>query len=204
MPVASYISVLRGQFKMSDKPLNPIFTIGYGHRSFNEFLAAIRRYDIKYVIDIRSKPFSRYKPEFSRETLSLNLERCGVRYHFMGEELGGRPEGEEFYTNGKVVYSRLEQNETFQKGISRLETAARQPGRVCLMCSEARPEQCHRSKLIGHVLQQRKVPVNHIGTDNEILTQDEVLRILTGGQLLLFEHDFKSRRPYSIDDASDE
>ena len=40
------------------------------------------------------------------------------------------------------------------------------------MCSEGRPEQCHRSKLIGEALAAAGIPVCHIDEDGGLLTQD--------------------------------
>ena len=37
-----------------------IYTIGYGARDIDAFIAALRRYNIAYLIDVRSQPYSRY------------------------------------------------------------------------------------------------------------------------------------------------
>jgi hypothetical protein len=74
------------------------------------------------------------------------------------------------------------------------------------MCSEGKPEQCHRSKLIGASLADLNVDVRHIDESGELRTQDEIVRNLTGGQLSLFgDATFTSRkryRPAVADDGS--
>ena len=41
------------------------------------------------------------------------------------------------------------------------------------MCSEGKPEQCHRSKLIGASLDEEEIPVIHIDENDEQQTQDQ-------------------------------
>jgi len=57
---------------------------------------------------------------------------------------------------------------------------------VIIMCSEGKPENCHRSKLIGKSLAQTGIPVAHIDESDEIIGQADVLLRLTGGQPSLF------------------
>jgi len=49
----------------------PVYTIGYGNRSFKEFVELFRQYDIKFLVDVRSHPHSRFKPKFSEQPLIL-------------------------------------------------------------------------------------------------------------------------------------
>jgi hypothetical protein len=65
------------------------------------------------------------------------------------------------------------------------------------MCSEGRPEQCHRSKLIGEALAAAGIPLYHIDEDGTLLSQTEVIDRLTHGQLDLFgQPAFTSRKRY--------
>jgi hypothetical protein len=64
------------------------------------------------------------------------------------------------------------------------------------MCSELRPEECHRAKLIGEALHRDGVPVAHVDETGTIVGHEQVTRRLTGGQLQLFGHSFTSRRRY--------
>ena len=43
---------------------HPLLTIGYGSRSIDEFVAEIERSGADYLVDVRSSPYSRFKPEF--------------------------------------------------------------------------------------------------------------------------------------------
>ena len=72
--------------------MNPIYTIGYGSRSINQFIRVLKEHAIAYLIDVRSTPYSRYKPEFSKQELGRRLQKHGIRYLFMGDVLGGQPD----------------------------------------------------------------------------------------------------------------
>jgi uncharacterized protein (DUF488 family) len=151
-------------------------------------------------VDVRSAPYSRFKPEFSKEPLQATLSENGIRYEFLGQELGGRPESPECYVDGKVDYERVRAAEFYARGIERVRKAHGLGIRLALMCSELRPEDCHRSKLIGVTLTEMGIPPSHLDEEGAARTQDEVISRLTGGQLDLFgEPSFTSRKRYQVD-----
>jgi uncharacterized protein (DUF488 family) len=176
----------------------PIYTIGYGSRTVDELIATLKRYQIAYLVDVRSAPYSRFKPEYSKEALSAALQEYGIRYLFLGDKLGGRPEDPACYSDGKVDYEKLKVQPFYQAGLERVQEAFRQQARIVLMCSEGKPAQCHRSKLIGASLTSLDIPVLHIDEQDALKNQEDVIFDLTGGQLSLFgEATFTSRKRYS-------
>lgn len=178
-------------------PSTPIFTVGYGGRSLDALLDLLQRHEIACLVDVRSAPYSRFRPEFSRDGLSASVSRKGIRYVFLGHLLGGRPADPDCYLEQKVVYERVREKEFFRKGIERLRKAADQGMRVALLCSEGKPEECHRSKLIGVALDEIGVPVLHLDENDEPQSQLAVTSRLNGGQLDLFgDPGFTSRKRY--------
>ena len=164
----------------------PIYTIGYGSRSIEQFIEVLQQHEIAYLIDVRSAPYSRYKPEFSKEALEAKLQQHRIRYVFMGDTLGGHPDDETCYdAKGQVDYEKVKDTEVYQRGIERLQTAFAQQQCIVLMCSEGKPEHCHRSKLIGASLTTQDLPVIHIDEYDEQQTQDDVIERLTKGQMFL-------------------
>jgi uncharacterized protein (DUF488 family) len=183
----------------------PIYTIGYGARDLAGFLELLRGHDIAYLLDVRSAPYSRFKPEFSKVALEQALREAGIHYVYLGRQLGGQPQVPSCYVDGKVDYAAVRRLPAFREGIDRLEHAFRQGRRVALMCSEGKPELCHRSTLIGQVLAEREIAVQHIDENGMLLTQAEVIGRLTGGQLGLFgEPEFTSRKRYETEEADDD
>ena len=183
----------------------PIYTIGYGARSVEALLAVLQTWQIAFVIDIRSAPYSRFKPEFSKEPLAREIERRHIRYLYMGDLLGGRPADPACYRDGKVDYDLVKQTAAYQEGIGRLRRAFAQQRRVALLCSEGRPEECHRSKLIGESLTGLDIPVIHLDENDHPLSHAAVIARLTGGQLGLFgAPTFTSRKRYQATDDDDD
>lgn len=165
----------------------PVYTIGYGHRSFNEFVGLLQQYRIQFLVDIRSQPYSRFKPDFSKEQLEKQLKQCGIRYVFMGDTLGGRPNDSTCYVDGKVDYAVLQEKPFYQQGIDRVRAAWEKQLHFALMCAEARPEECHRGKLIGNTLMEQHIDVVHIDETGKVKMQDGVNQAFTDGQLSLFD-----------------
>jgi uncharacterized protein (DUF488 family) len=162
------------------------------------FVAVLKAHEIGYLIDVRSAPYSKFKPEFSRNALEAALKEHDIRYLYMGEQLGGQPKDADCYdADGKVRYEQVAEKDFYRVGIARLEKAFRQGLRVVLMCSEGKPEMCHRSKLIGATLEARGISVLHIDEEDRLQTQADVVFELTDGQLSLFgEPEFTSRKRY--------
>jgi uncharacterized protein (DUF488 family) len=184
-------------------PDTPIYTIGYGARDIDAFIATLQANAIQYLIDVRSRPYSRYKPDFSKEALAAHLEKAGIRYVFMGDTLGGQPPDDSCYTDGKVDYDKVATRDFFMRGVERLHEAYRQQLAVALMCSEGKPEQCHRSKLIAPNLNERQIVVMHIDENDQLISQDDVGLRLQKGQPSLFGDEFQqltSRKRYQVQD----
>ena len=77
---------------MNQPPANhPLYTIGYGARTIEAFIELLQAHEIAYLIDVRSAPYSRFKPEFSKGALETALREHGIRYVYMGDAIGGQP-----------------------------------------------------------------------------------------------------------------
>jgi len=180
----------------------PIYTIGYGAREMDDFIAVLKSHQINFLIDIRSKPYSRYKPDFSKHALERKLQAQGIRYVFMGDTLGGQPEDPDCYDeDGKVDYDKIRDKLFYEKGIGRLRQAWQNQVSVVLMCSEGKPEMCHRSKLIGQSLVDEGIDLAHIDENNQPISQEDVFLRLHKGQPSLFNDFFQytSRNKYRED-----
>ncbi|MBI4499270.1 MAG: DUF488 domain-containing protein [Chloroflexi bacterium] len=131
-------------------------------------------HQIAVLVDVRSAPYSRYTPHFNRGRLREEVVAAGLKYGYLGEELGGRPECEEFYDSaGHVLYGRLASSPLFLEGIGRLERGA-DTHRIAVMCSEEDPSGCHRHLLIGRVLAERGIAMYHIRGDGRLQSEAEL------------------------------
>ncbi len=158
-------------------PENSVFTIGHSTHSAGVFLALLRQHGVEALADVRSAPFSRFNPQFNREALEAFLKTNGIRYVFLGKELGARSEDRSCYLDNRVQYGRLAQTALFQSGLDRvLQGAARY--RVALMCAEKEPLECHRTLLVAKALGARSQPVLHIHADGHLETHEAAMERL--------------------------
>lgn len=67
------------------------------------------------------------------------------------------------------------------QGIDRLKTAYNKDINVVIMCSESKPCECHRTKLIGRVLNTENVILKHIDEHGKIKDQTTVINELNKG-----------------------
>ncbi|QNU25062.1 DUF488 family protein [Geobacillus zalihae] len=45
----------------------PIYTIGYGNRNITDFISILTKYNIQYLVDVRTNPMSSYDPSYKKE-----------------------------------------------------------------------------------------------------------------------------------------
>jgi uncharacterized protein (DUF488 family) len=168
-----------------------VFTIGHSNHPAKKFAGLLKEHGIEVLVDTRSRPYSRHAPHFNARDIEASLSDDGIGYLFLGRELGGRPEGEEFYdAEGRVDYALVERSRPFLDGIHRLEREIR-ARRVALLCSEEDPTGCHRRLLIGRVLGERRIAVRHIRGDGSVQTEGEA----AGDQPVLFpEREVSTRK----------
>lgn len=112
-----------------------VLAIGHSTLPYEQFAALLRASGVTAIADVRSAPYSRYSPQFNRETLRDALRADGVSHVFMGDDLGGRPAGRDCFTHGVADYEKMARAPTFESGLERVAKGAKLH-RVALMCSE--------------------------------------------------------------------
>lgn len=151
-----------------------LLTVGHSNHVLEHFLELLRSHALDVVVDVRSSPYSRFAPQFNREKLKESLEGEGIKYLFLGRELGGRPDGEQYYDDeGHVLYGRVAESAFFNEGVARLENGLSRY-RVAIMCSEEDPTDCHRRLLVTRVLNDRGVEVRHVRGDGRVQLESEL------------------------------
>lgn len=159
-----------------------VFTVGHSNHALETFLELLHQHQIDVLVDTRSRPSSRYVPHFNHDALRPAVEQSGARFVFLGQELGGRPDGAAFYDDeGHVRYDMVAQTPEFLNGVAKVERGASQH-RIALLCSEENPAICHRRLLIGRVLSERGTQVVHIRGDGRLQTEAELTAEETAGE----------------------
>lgn len=154
-----------------------ILTIGHSNHSFEMFASLLRKNRVTAVADVRSVPFSRFTPHFSKEALKRHLKAVGIQYVFLGRELGARSEDASCYENGRVQYGRLARTVLFREGLDRLRRGA-MSHRISIMCAEKEPLECHRTLLVSRVLDELGVGVAHILADGRMESHADTMQRL--------------------------
>jgi len=150
-----------------------VLTVGHSALSYERFLSLLRHAEVTAVADVRSAPYSRQHPHFSRDELCAELRLDGISYVFLGKGLGGRPNERRYYNEGVADYEKMAQDPEFSKGLDRVIEGAKKY-RIALMCSERDPLDCHRCLLVGRALAQRGIRVSHILGDGRIISHEQI------------------------------
>jgi len=146
--------------------MNELYTIGHSTHTTEAFITLLKQHGITAVCDVRSSPYSRYNPQFNRETLREELQNKEIAYVFLGKELGPRSDDPSCYQDGKVRYDLIAATERFQKGLNRVSEGVKDY-RVTLLCSEKDPITCHRMNLVCRHLRD-DFDIRHIMEDGNV------------------------------------
>jgi len=145
---------------------NPIYTIGHSNAPLTKIVDLLRQFGVTMLVDARSVPYSAYNHQFDREQLERSVPE-GIRYVYLGRELGGRSAHGAADPSDETVARRLHAG---------IRTVLRSQERevLCLMCAEEDPRECHRSRLIATVLlAEYGVDAQHIRHDGQVRVQPE-------------------------------
>ena len=111
--------------------------MGHGARTAVAFVSLLQESRISVLVDVRTYPVSRRHPQFSRDALATALEATGIRYQWEGKALGGMR---------KRGYAAHMETALFADAAAALISAA-EKARLCIMCAETNPADCHRSHI---------------------------------------------------------
>lgn len=154
-----------------------IYTIGHSNHEPGTFLQMLKLAGINALVDVRSNPNSTWAQFANRDNLKHLLKSSGIRYSYMGDLLGGHPSGAEYYdpNTSKVDYNQIRNSEAFKKGIDILIKNSERY-RICLMCAEENPANCHRSLLVAKELGLRGARILHIRGDERFQSEEDLVK----------------------------
>ncbi|HXJ95977.1 MAG TPA: DUF488 domain-containing protein [Terriglobia bacterium] len=153
--------------------LKPVFTIGHSNFELEVFLGMLHSQHVELLIDVRSRPQSGRFPQFSQPGFQAAVEKAGVSYLFLGEELGGRPDDADVYRqDGVVDYVLRRKSYAFCSGVERVLSEAGSRS-VALLCAEEDPLECHRFLMICPELVARAARPIHIRKGGKLETQED-------------------------------
>jgi uncharacterized protein (DUF488 family) len=133
------------------------FTIGYEQATSAAVLGALKRAKVKLLVDVRAVAASR-RPGFSKRQLAAGLDENGIGYlHLQG--LGTPKEGRLAARSGDAkamlrIYEKHLKTHKAREELDELTTLVKSGKRVCLLCYERDPRQCHRTR-VAELLTER-------------------------------------------------
>jgi len=153
--------------RLCTRPAAPaaVYTVGYEGWQVDGFLNMLMRSGIRRLIDVRNNPVAR-RYGFHKSTLDRLCGRVEIEYvHF--PQLGIRPglrrnlEGPADY---EALFTRYERETLPREAETVKKVAGLMSGRpAALMCVEANPQRCHRSRLAKAVARVAALSVRHLG-----------------------------------------
>lgn len=173
-----------------------LFTIGHSNHNIKTFIELLQKHEITALADVRSHPYSRYLPDYCQAQLKNHLESKKIRYVFLGQELGARPEDQSCYIDGKAIYEKIVATDLFTDGLRRILKGIKSRHRIALMCAEKDPMTCHRAILVCPQLKEYDLDIQHIQSDGNLESHREL------EDRLLTKHGFKGVIQTSLFDMS--
>lgn len=159
-----------------------LYTIGHSNLNMDDLIGLLQHANIEVLVDVRSAPYSKYASQFNKEQLMRVVMANGIKYIFMGDLLGGRPDDKTCYINDQPNYDLIRKKAFYQKGLDRLMNGIARY-RVAILCSEEDPFKCHRRNLIAKDLHAKGVEIFHIRSNGAIEKDDfcvEIKELLQG------------------------
>lgn len=144
--------------------MHPLFTIGYEGATPERLIGALRAAGVTTLVDVRALANSR-RPGFAKRNLAEALAAAGIGYEHM-RALGTPPEGRAAVRAGRpavmqrIFAAHLAGTEP-QGALGALAARAGRE-RLCLLCLEADPQQCHRRLVAEAVAAAGGVAVTHL------------------------------------------
>ena len=143
-----------------------VYTIGFTKKSAADFFELLQESGAKRLIDVRLNNVSQLSGFAKRDDLEYFLNKiCGIRYVHLPElaptrEMldAYRKEHHDWDTYQRQFLALMDERRIGKKGIKRAISNG------CLLCSEDKPERCHR-RLVAEYLNKEwgDVEIVHLG-----------------------------------------
>lgn len=146
-----------------------VYTAGYEGRSVDSFLNLLVQSGITRLVDVRMNPIAR-RYGFHRSTLDRLCGNLGIDYRHI-PSLGIRSEKRQSLETSED-YAEL--FDDYEKTTLSSESDSIESVRMLiserpsvLVCMEADPECCHRTRLAKEVSRRSQLPIEHLGFPND-------------------------------------
>ena len=145
--------------------MQTLFTIGYEKALPAAVLNELTRAKIDLLVDTRAVAASR-RPGFSKRQFAASLDEAGIAYLHL-QKLGTPSEGRQAARSGDLdtlwrIYDKHIKTPEAQDALGELLALIKSGKRVCLLCYERDPAECHRSRIAALVKKRMRVKVDDL------------------------------------------
>jgi uncharacterized protein (DUF488 family) len=145
--------------------MQTLFTIGYQQALPGAVLGELKRAKIDLLVDTRAVAASR-RPGFSKRQLAAALDEAGIAYLHL-QKLGTPSDGRQAARSGDFdtlwrIYDAHIKTPEAQASLGELLALVKSGKRVCLLCYERDPQECHRSRIAAQVKKRLRVKVDDL------------------------------------------
>ena len=145
--------------------MQTLFTIGYEKALPAAVLGELKRAKIDLLVDTRAVAASR-RPGFSKRQLAASLDEIGIPYLHL-QKLGTPAEGRQAARAGDLdtlwrIYDKHIKTPEAQAALGELLALIKSGKRVCLLCYERDPNECHRCRVAALVKKRTRVKIENL------------------------------------------
>ncbi|MBT2156594.1 DUF488 domain-containing protein [Clostridioides difficile] len=169
-----------------------IFAIGHSNYPYDKLINMIKKYDINCVVDIRETPYSKYNIQYNKEAFNESLRNSGFLYIYMGKEFGAKRTNKDVYTQEGYADFEKVAKKIFFKRNRKIKKGCQMGYRIVLLGAMQEPIRCHRSILVGKVLNKEGFDVKYIMHEGNLAYQEDI-------EESLLDKYFSDRKQLSID-----
>ncbi len=164
-----------------------LYTIGYANKNINEFLDLLKINDVNCIIDVRTVPASKQFADFNENNLKRFLKYNDVTYIPFKAEFGARRFEDEVYEKivmyddiqvDVVIFNKVYKLDIFQQGVKRVENGIGKGFKICFLCSEKNPTDCHRCIMVAEYFYNLGYEITHIINHEDKISHQEIEKAL--------------------------
>lgn len=138
-----------------------IYTIGSGKKSLKKFVELLNQGEVKHLIDTRLNNTSQLSGYAKRDDLNYVMDLVKIRYtHAL--RLAPEENMLSFYKKKMISWNEYEKQYLGLLEKRKIEQYADQyfsHGRVCFLCSEEKPHNCHRRLLAEYLKENSNIDI---------------------------------------------
>jgi uncharacterized protein (DUF488 family) len=137
-----------------------LYTVGHSTLLPHDFINILKNYGIVVLLDVRGIPYSKYAPQFNKETLQEFCTMSSITYYHVP------------ILSHKNISKYHKPSEKILKYLQRIVDISLEQN-VAIMGPTWNYDKCHRKQITDWILEFSDTKINHINVqDNTVVTEN--------------------------------